>query len=336
MQTENEIRKELGIRATFPGVVDSSMLSSFRACPYRAYLTYFEHWKPKFESVHLVAGGAFAKGIEVARRTFYELGRDAKDAEALGLQALITHYGDFEGPPESAKSLPRMIGALEFYLSHYPLGRDGSEPITLPTGRRGIEFSFVEPLDIVHPITGEPLLFSGRADMVASFAGGVYCFDEKTTSQLGQKWGDQWDLRSQFTAYCWAGRRLGIHAQGAIVRGISILKTKYETAQAITYRADWELDRWEELMLAKVGEMVSRFERSLFPQDLDGSCTRNGNPWDRNTDSACNDYGGCPFRKVCKARNPYDILLQDFDRRVWEPIQHKEIPLAEWEKEFGQ
>jgi hypothetical protein len=331
---EKEIRAELGIVPVFPGVIDSSMLSAFRACPYKAYLSYIEHWKPKFESVHLVAGGAFAKGIEVARKEFFENGKSAQDSEAAGLRALIIAYDDFDCPSDSAKSLTRMVGALEFYLSNYPLGADGAEPITLPTGRRGIEFSFIEPLDISHPTTGDPLLYSGRADMVASFAGGVYCFDEKTTSQLGQKWGDQWDLRSQFTSYCWAGRRLRIPMQGAIVRGISILKTKYDTAQAITYRADWELDRWEDLMYRQLEKMLGFYKLQEYEKDLDGSCVRSGNPWDKNTDSACNDYGGCSFRKVCKAKNPYDILQQDFARRVWDPTQHKEIPIEEWEAEF--
>ena len=331
---EKEIREWHGIVPLFPGIIDSSMLSAFRACPYKAYLSYIEHWKPKFESVHLVAGGAFAKGIEIARKEFFENGADRETAEALGLSALITAYGSFDCPSESAKSLPRMVGALGFYFSNYPLGNDGAEPITLPSGRRGIEFSFIEPLDIHHPTTGDPILFSGRADMVASFAGGTYCFDEKTTSQLGAKWSDQWDLRSQFTSYCWAGRRLGVPTQGAIVRGVSILKTKYETAQAITYRADWELDRWEELMYRQLRKMLDCYCQQEYDQDLDGSCVRGGNPWDRNTDSACNDYGGCAFRKVCKAKNPYEVLTQDFVRRVWDPVSHREVPIEIWEAEF--
>ena len=331
---EQEARAELGITPIFPPVIDSSMLSAFRACPYKAYLGYIEHWKPMFESVHLVAGGAFAKGIEAARKAFYEQGLSVPDSEATGLQALITAYGNFDCPNESAKNLDRMCGALEFYYSHYPLGADGAEPITMPSGRRGIEFSFVEPLDIKHPTTGDPILYSGRADMVAHFAGGQYAFDEKTTTQLGAKWADQWDLRSQFTSYCWAGRRLNIPMQGAIIRGISILKSKYETQQAITYRSGWELDRWEDLMYRLLRRMLDSYQQQVYEQDLDGSCVRGGNPWDRNTDSACNDYGGCQFRKVCKAKNPYEVLTQDFTRRVWDPIRHKEIPIEEWEAEF--
>ena len=58
----------------FPHAVDSTMLATFRSCPQKFFRQYVEHWKPKAESVHLVAGGAFASGIEAARRAFYEKG----------------------------------------------------------------------------------------------------------------------------------------------------------------------------------------------------------------------------------------------------------------------
>jgi len=328
---QDEYREYLKITPTFPHVIDSSMLSAFKACPYKAYLSYFEHWHPKFESVHLIAGGAFAKGIEVARKMFYEQGINRQDAEAGGLLALLEAYGDFDCPVDSNKSAEKMAGALEFYYANYPLGDDGAEPILMPNGRRGIEFSFAEPLDIAHPLTGDPLLYSGRADMIANFAGGVYNFDEKTTTQLGQKWSQQWDLRSQFTSYCWAGRRSNIPMQGTIVRGISILKNKYETQQAITYRAPWELDQWEWLLYRQLKKMIDLWREGEYDRDLDGGCTRAGNPWDRNTDTACNDYGGCQFRQVCKAKNPYEMLETDFSRRVWDPLQHKEVSIEDWE-----
>lgn len=332
MTPENKAaRAELGITPYFPQVIDSSLMSDFRACPFKCHLTYLEHWKPKMESVHLVAGGAFAKGIEVARKAFYEQGKSQPDAEAEGLLALISDYGNFECPTDSAKDLDRMCGALEFYLAKYPLGQDGAEPITMGDGRRGIEFSFAEPLERAHPKSGDPLLFSGRADMVAEFAGGVFNFDEKTTTQLGAKWANQWDLRSQFTSYCWAGRKIGMKMQGTIVRGISILKTKYDTQQAITYRASWELDRWEEQLYRDLDRMLGMFHAQIIDFNLDGACTRMGNPWNRSFEPACNDYGGCQFRGVCKAKNPYEVLQADFSRRVWDPIQHKEIPIEEWE-----
>ena len=186
-------------------------------------------WKPKAPSVHLVAGGAFAAGIESARRAFFLDGADGATAEGVGLAALIRHYGSLECPADSPKSLERVCGALEFYFERYPLGRDGANPITLAGGKRGIEFSFAEPTHILHPVTGQPILYTGRSDMIAERAAGIYIYDEKTTSSLGASWGKQWEMRSQFTGYGWAAKKQGIKVAGMIVRGISILKTKYDT-----------------------------------------------------------------------------------------------------------
>ena len=141
------------MRPMFPHAIDSTMLATFRSCPQKLFRTYMQHWKPKAESVHLVAGGAFAKGIEIARQAFFEQSLPRHEAEAAGLQALINAYGDFECPPESAKSLERTAGALEFYFDQYPLGADGMDPITFPNGKRGIEFSFALPLPFSHPVT---------------------------------------------------------------------------------------------------------------------------------------------------------------------------------------
>lgn len=308
------------IRPMFPHTVDSTILSTFRSCRQKFYQQYVEHWKAKDLSVHLVAGGAFASAIETARDVFYVKGQSTADAEAAGMQALITHYGDFQCPEESAKSLERMLGALEFYFHHYPLGNDGAEPITLASGRRGIEFSFAEPLSIRHPVTGDPILYTGRSDMIAERADGIYCYDEKTTSSLGASWTRQWEMRSQFTGYLWAARKQGINARGAIVRGISILKTKFDTLEVSTYRTDYEIDRWEAQVNRDLRAMIACWEEGYWDYDLDGSCT---------------EYGGCPFVRVCKSSDPGTWLPVYFEQKVWDPLARKQLSVAEYEASWG-
>ncbi|MGH7745827.1 MAG: hypothetical protein ACREQ5_13755, partial [Candidatus Dormibacteria bacterium] len=166
----------------FPAVIDSSMLSDFKSCAARFNYAYIQEYKPKGISVHLHAGAAFAKGMEAARRAFYEEGKSSDDSIAIGLGKLLEFYGNYECPADSAKSAIRMAGAFEFYFSHYPLGEDGTEPITFESNRRGIEFSFAQPLPIAHPVTGEPLIYSGRMDAILNYSGGVFICDEKTTT----------------------------------------------------------------------------------------------------------------------------------------------------------
>jgi hypothetical protein len=296
----------------FPSTIDSSMLASFKSCPQLFKKTYIEEWKPKGLSVHLHAGKAFASGIETARKEFFVNGKSADDAVALGLGKLLKSYGNFECPPDSAKSADRMAGAFEFYFQNYPLGNDGTAPIIMPGGKHAIEFTFAHPLPLLHPVTGDPLIFSGALDAILSYADGVFITDEKTTTQLGASWSRQWDLRSQFSGYAWGCREYGIKVNGAIIRGISILKTKYDTQQAITYRPEWQIDRWYEEMLTWVEDMII--------------CWKTGK-WRHNLDHTCAEYGGCAFRQCCASQDEQPWLETYFERRHWDPIKREEIPL---------
>lgn len=300
-------------RPDFPSVLDSTLMSHFRACPRSAQLSSFEHWKPRTRSVHLHAGGAYARGLEVARLAYYGEGLDERSAIEKGLLALIHAYGSFECPPDSPKSLERMMGAFEFYFSQYPMTSDSATPARLPSGL-GVEFSFAEPIDIAHPQTGDPLLYCGRFDMICDYAGQRYGEDDKTTSQLGASWSKQWDLRSQFTAYTWGARKAGIVLDGFIIRGVSILKTKYDTQQAITYRPAWVVDRWYNQLLHDVRRMIAAWESGY---------------WDFNLDESCNSYGGCQFRKICMTEPEHiaNWLPIDFERRAWDPITRTETLL---------
>lgn len=297
------------MKVPFPQVLDSTIMAAFKSCPQKAYLEFLAHWKLKDQSVHLHAGAAYAAGLEAARTAYYINGAHPEVAVAEGLSALLTSYGDFECPPDSAKSAERTAGALEFYFASYPLGTDKAIPLTLPGGRRGIEFSFLEPLDRIHPKTGDPLLYSGRMDMMVDFEGMKLGEDDKTASQLGASWPRQWDLRSQFTGYVWGAARAGIKLDGFLVRGVSILKTKYDTLQAITYRPDWMIDRWYAQLLRDIDRMIRSWEEGYF---------------DYNLDHACAEYGGCPFRQACQMRDPSPVLEQRFERRKWDPVTRKE------------
>jgi hypothetical protein len=300
-------------RPPFPEVIDSTIMSTFRSCPRKAFLEYLLHYKTATPSVHLHAGGAFAHGLEKAREAFFTKGLSSTESIATGLKALIEFYGDFPCPPESAKSRERMAGALEYYFSAYPLETEKAPPFTLPSGRKAIEFSFNHPIDITHPVTGNPILYCGRMDQIVDFCGSPFGEDDKTTSALGASWAKQWDLRAQFTGYCWGAREAaGIELAGFLVRGISILKTKYDTLEPITYRAGWMIDLWYEQTRRSVLKMIDCWNEGYWDYDLGDACTA---------------YGGCPFKSVCLSADPNPWLATGFQRRVWDPIERTEIIL---------
>ena len=296
----------------FPPVFDSSMVAQFKSCPQLFNFTHIQQWKAKELSVHLHAGKAFASGIERARECFFVTGHSADDSVALGLQKLLEDYGDFQCPSDSAKSAERMAGALEFYFSNYPLDEAQYPPVKFANGKRGIEFSFALPIDLKHPVTGDPLLYCGRMDALLHLNNhdeAAYVTDEKTTSQLGATWSRQWDLRSQFTGYAWGARESGIRTDGVIVRGVSILKTKYDTQQAISYRPEWQIDRWYEELLGWISDIQRAWETGK---------------WRHNLDSSCSDYRGCGFKTPCSSEDPSPWLETYFERRRWNPIARVE------------
>lgn len=301
-------------RPPFPTVLDSTIMAAFRSCPAKAKMEFIDHWKSREPSVHLHAGAAYAAGLEAARVAYFLHGDSPEDAVASGLQTLLEHYGDFQCPPDSAKSAERTAGALEFYFSSYPLETDKAIPMTLPSGKRGIEFSFAEPIDLIHPETGDPILYCGRMDMMVDYEGMKLGEDDKTTSQLGPTWSRQWDLRSQFTGYTWGAARAGIKLDGFLVRGVSILKSKYDTQQAITYRPEWQIKRWYEQLLRDGARMIQSWKEGYF---------------DYNLDHACAEYGGCQFKSVCQMRQPEALLRQQFVRRRWDPVARTEILMEE-------
>jgi hypothetical protein len=298
-------------RPDFPAVVDATFIHEARSCLRKLQLGSFYHYKPTGTNVHLHAGAAFAKGLEVARTQFYANGASAADAVAMGALALQDAYGEYTPPEGSAKSRDRMIGALAYYFDCWPLDTGEAKPAEGPNGPM-IEFSFIEPLPIHHPVTGDPLLYSGRADMICTLGGGAehYIEDDKTASSLGATWSQQWDLRSQFTGYSWAYRRIFQKPPaGVLVRGVSILKTKYDHAQAITYRPEWQIDRWLQQTMRDLQRVIDAWESGY---------------WDYDLDEACNHYGGCTFRQVCLQKDPEPWLAMQFERRRWDPVTRTE------------
>lgn len=303
-------------RPPFPSVLDSTIIAAFRSCPQKAFLEFVQHFKPRDQSVHLHAGGAYAAGLEASRKAFFVEQRPHDEAVAIGLQALLQFYGDFECPPDSAKSAERTAGALEFYFERYPMDTDAAIPMRLPGGKRGIEFSFTEPLDELHPETGDPIIYSGRMDMMVGFEGMYLGEDDKTASSLGASWSRQWDMRSQFTGYVWGAKRQGIDLNGFLIRGVSILKTKYDTLQAITYRPQWQIDRWYEQLQRDIRRMKQCWEEGY---------------WDFNLDHACEEFGGCLFKRVCLANGDTQQALfqMHYQRRRWNPITREEELVSE-------
>lgn len=291
----------------FPAVIDSSMRGTFAACEKKFYWNYLRHLHRAEESPDLKAGGAFARGLEVARKAFWGDKLPADEALSIGLRALLEEFGDYEPPYGHPKTPDRMAEALVEYFHHYGWSTDLIQPF-MHEGKPSVEFTFALPLDIAHPQTGEPILYAGRFDMLGERDGILYVVDEKTTKQLGATWPKQWTMRSQLTGYCWAARTFGYPVAGAIVRGISILKRGFGHAESIQPRAEWEIDRWYAQLHRNITKMIESWKADDFEYDLD---------------SACSSYGGCPYITLCQSNDPERWVSAEYVVKPWNPLETK-------------
>lgn len=301
----------------FPAVVDSTLLNAWRSCPTQAMYSGFARIKRTGLNIDLHAGAAFARGLEVARRAFYEQGRDPDTSIGLGLEALWTAYGSPSFTKDSPKTWDRLAGALVAYFDEYPLGRDSIKPACF-NGKWAIEFSFAVPLDMwgfYHPESGDPLLLAGRTDMIGSFRSSDFVVDEKTTTQLGESWGRKWDLRAQFMCYMWAARLYGFSIAGTIVRGVAIRKTGFDFAEALLRRNDMLLDRWEAQTRRTIKAMLVAWER--HQADIAA--------FDYSLGEACEAYGGCPFKQLCLTEHPESHIAVDYEENTWNPLVKMEV-----------
>jgi hypothetical protein len=317
----------------FPAVIDSTMIAAL-ACHRRWDFAYQQNYTPDSrKNIHLMAGAAFAKGLEVMRlaysqgyydrpvyKTEYdEYGNELlvnvgtaripaptpADALELGLESLMLAY-DESVEHNTAKTLDRMCGALEYYASVFPLDDSEFGTLSIISGKPAIEWNFCAPLPVLHPDTREPLLYAGRLDCILDAYGGRYLTDDKTTSSLGASWPNQWDMRGQFASYAWGAAQSGLQIDGSLVRGISILKTKYDHAQAIVHQPAWKVDEWLRGTCEKLLYAIELYRRGISVPAFN---------------EACNEYGGCEFKTVCMVRNHEEWMQMNFEERNWNPLE---------------
>ena len=303
----NEAPESPTLAPIFPELIDSTMRSDFVSCEKKFEYARVFGLSPKGGSVHLIAGGAFAKGCEVARRKFYAEGLSEMDAIVEGVLAAWQEYNDFEAPDKyQTKSADRVAYALVEYFTEYPFTTDTLQPYFGANGEPAIEFAFSFPLEVLHPVTGNPLLYGGRFDLVGEYMSSLWVVDEKTTTRLGPQWLKQFALRGQLLGYTYAAKQFGLPVNGFIIRGLSFLKDYYGHAEVIEQVPDYRLEQWREQLEYDAQRMVDAWNRGRFSWAFG---------------DACNNYGGCPFRNLCDKQNWQDWWQQYYDIDYWNPLE---------------
>jgi hypothetical protein len=303
----------------FPSAIDNSIRKELVKCEQATKYKYIQGVRADSGGrVDLIAGGAFAAGMEAMRSWYYVGGASPENCLKYGIAALYDKYGNFIPEGKTNKTVDRMAGALAFYAQQCPLEGERLIPLQLPDGSRMIEVGFNFPIPIKHPDTQEPLTYCGRFDALCLDEHDVaWVVDEKTTSQMGEKWSNQWPLDSQMTGYVWGAERLmrqhGLDYEigGAVINGIAIRLRDYEHVRIVTYRQPWEVERWFNQMIRDVERLKLAYQSGNFDMALDHACAFYNNP--------------CEYAPLCLSRNPERLLQSGGWKEVrWNPVTREE------------
>lgn len=286
-------------------LIDNTMITTFDSCEKKFLYSFVENIARLEISPDLHAGGALAKGLEVARQTFYRDKKSQEESLLAGMEALIIEYGAFEAPHNHNKTFLATAMAFDAYLSEYPLSTDIIQPLMGVGKSPAIEFTFSIPSEVLHPITKNPILIGGRLDMLARYDDSFdVIVDEKTTKNFSFNWDEKWFLRSQFMGYCFAVQQYGYDVNRALIRGIAMQKTQYKFMEVLVeFKPSLIASWWKNLQL-RLRRIVHAWETEEYiPSYADG----------------CTAYFGCDFKELCLSDTP-EKLYGNFSHRYWDPL----------------
>lgn len=305
----------------FPEIVDNTMRANYRKCPMSFFQEHLLCRVMGADNIHLVAGGAYAAGMDAFRKSYWTKDTDVyKNYDAAidaGIVALIKHYGYDERREaseewaKSPKSCERLIEAFMDYWKQYHPRASIGKPVYV-NGQVASEMGGFIPLDVKHPVTGEPLMYSIRWDFAEERNGDLWLGDDKTTTSLGASWASQWTLRSQFMGYVYGAKRLfGLNPVGIIARGTGILKTQINHMEVPVLFKPHLLEKWWVQVNKDFQAMVDSWE---------------SNNWDYDFADGCAAYGGCKFVDACGSKLQHRVL-DSMPIRVWNPADPENSPV---------
>lgn len=316
--------------AILPRGIDSTMMTCFRGCPQKFRKEFVLGHRPSGLSIDLHAGACFATALEHVYKATWEKNLPLREALDYAHAAFALAWGDFEIPEYkvTGKTFDNVWDAVLEYFKRWDPRTDYIPPYINSEGKPTIEYTFAIPLEPLatvddmswgtaydpgnqswpeHP-DGGPFLYTGRFDMLGQYQGRPIVRDEKTSGKTaGQTWAEQWDFRSQFIGYTWACREAGLDVDSVCVRGISILKTKRDTTEAIKTYSDFLRARWLEQLRRDLWRVRRAWDSGYFDYNMGDTCT---------------SYGNCCFLTSCTAPPEQEAgWLADFPVKRWNPLE---------------
>lgn len=290
---------------------DSTSLGAFKSCPRKYQYQMLEGIVPKGERLALKFGILVHSGIEeyernrgqgwdfAVRRAVRKVLEDSGERAEDGTWTRWT-----SGDPKNLRTLDTLVRTVIWHSLHY-----FSESYTTAKTSEGVplvEHSFKIQLGRVAP-SGEAYILCGHLDRVVDSDTGVWVMDHKTTGySLDERYFAQFSPDPQVSMYSLANRVIfGKKSRGVIIDGIELKVTFTRFMRSPISRTPPQLDEW----VTDLEYWISKAEDYA----LSGY-------WPMN-DSACDKYGGCPYRNICK-KDPSireAIKSAEYEPHHWDP-----------------
>ena len=303
-------------------IVDSTMISMFRACEEKYRKRIVELLVSKYNNGALGSGLAFHEAA-AAFRECKKRGLSIEEAFNVGLYKLRIAYQKEMPPeflpdalvacPDERRSLPNLERIFEAWCIFEAV--QGFEYLYIEQSM-GISIGSIERKDYTVDV-----IYAGIIDAVVKQQGCVFVDDIKTTTMnITQVYKDSFKLSQQFMSYTKGMKEmLGRDIYGAMASLVWFQKeaksgkgkplNEYFHTVPVTFTDD-QLEEWHTNTLRTVNRILE--------------CEETGE-WQLDFGDSCKTYNGCTYKGICgatpKARQA--IIKMDFERMTWTPLEEE-------------
>lgn len=290
----------------------ANSLGTLKTCPQRYMREKIQGWRRK-GNIHLDFGSKYAEAMDV-----YQKARETADHESA-LRAVVKHIINLgtrtaegvwqpwdtnkEHKDYKLKNRDTLMRAVVWYLEEFK--DNHAQTIRLADGTFASELTFKFGTTLYAPC-GTEYTLHGKLDRLVDFGGDVFVLDNKTTkSTISNHYFKQFTPNNQITLYTLAGQIVfNAKVKGVIIDAAQLAVGFARFSRALIFRTQRSLDEYLKDLTFWLRAAEQYAEADHWPMN----------------DTACDKFGGCPFREICAAdpgvRDMY--LKTSFERRVVE------------------
>ena len=298
--------------------VDASSMSEFKTCPRKYFYSIVLGRQPTEESVHLTFGTLLHSAVELYHKTRFtkDYSKSHEEAVRVVVKWLMNATWDRKNnrpwtSNDRYKNRFTLVRTVVWYLDEHQ--NDILVTAILKDGRPAVELPFTFGSGF-YAFTGEEFKLCGKMDRIAIYRpdSNYYVTDVKTTkSTIGDYYFKKYSPDNQVSTYSLAGNVVfGIPVEGLIIDAAQIAIEFSRFERGLVERSQENLIEWKEDLGYWLMNLNHCAETDRWPMN----------------DSACDKYGGCPFRPVCAQKNPtaaMRVLEGSYRERQWDPLKNR-------------